>query len=162
MAPDRDERVERLKTPKECEQFAINVENLGKVDLAQDARRKAVELKALEHNASSVAEREALEAVYAYERVLSQGAGKKIRASRTWQMIKRRGIVQAVESVVKRPAETKGYMALVQMGLERMAFEAVVLRHPNVFSSEAVQRSKERLQELSGQETPNDPKELAP
>jgi hypothetical protein len=31
------------------------------------------------------------------------------------------------------------------MGLSDKAFEAVVLRHPNLFSAEAVQRSSKRL-----------------
>ena len=62
-------------------------------------------------------------------------------------MIERRGIIPAVEVVVSRPAESAGYTTLVKMGLEKMAFEAVVLRHPEVFSSDAVSRSKERLQD---------------
>src|SRR5882672_9281909 len=124
--PDQDERVARLKTPQECEQFAINVEARGKPELALSARRRAVELLALSHNANGAAEREALEAVYAYERVLSGNRGKKIRATRTWQMIAKLGIIAAVERVVSRPSEAKGYTALVKMGMEDKAFEAVV------------------------------------
>jgi hypothetical protein len=148
VTPDQDELVAKLKTPEDCEQFAINVEVRGKVDLARAARRRAVELRALAHNANSVVEREALAAVYAYERVLSQSAGKKTRASRTWQMINRRGIIPAVEHVVSRSQEAKGYTLLVEMGMEDMAFEAVVLRHPEAFSADAVERSRERLREL--------------
>ena len=146
--PDPDERIARLKTPEDCERFAFNVERLGKLDLALAARRRAVELRALAHNANSVAEREALEAVYAYERVLSQRDGKKKRANRTWQMIERYGLIPTVERVVSRPKEAMGYTALVEMGMEDMAFEAVVLRHPEVFSQEAVERSRVRLLEL--------------
>jgi plasmid stability protein len=50
-------------------------------DLARAARRRAVQLRAAAHGATTTAEREALEAVYAYERVLSQNRGKKTRAS---------------------------------------------------------------------------------
>ena len=57
-------------------------------------------------------------------------------------------IVEAVERIVKRPIETEGYRLLVQMGMEDMAFEAVVLRHPDSFSSSAVAASKERLDRL--------------
>jgi hypothetical protein len=152
VMPEEDERVARLKTPEECEQFAVNVEARGKTDLAMSARRRAVELRALKHNAKTAAEREALEAVYAYERVLSGSKGKKITASRTWQMIKRHGIISAVERVVSRPTEAKGYTALVKMGMEDKAFEAVVLRHPEAFSVEAVSRSRDRLRELKGAE----------
>ena len=136
-----DDPVARLKTPQDCEQFAINVEERGKPELAIRARRRAVELRAAEHGASSAAEREALEAVYAYERVLSTKRGKKVHASRTWQMIERRGIIPAVEHVVTRSAESTGYTELIKMGMQDKSFEAVVLRHPEVFSSDAVRRS---------------------
>lgn len=144
-----DERVSRLETPEDCEQFALNVET-RLPELAQSARRRAVELRADAHNASTAAEREALAAVYAYERVLSEKRGKKVRASRTWQMIKRHGIIKAVERAVNRPADPIGYTALAEMGMEDLAFESVVLRHPNVFSSEATAKSEERLRALAG------------
>lgn len=37
------------------------------------------------------------------------------------------------------------YQALVAEGMQEMAFEAVVLRHPEVFTADAVKRSKARL-----------------
>ena len=143
-----DESIRRtLTTPEECEQLAVNVEARGKPELALEARRLAIELRAAAHGAKTAAEREAPEAVYAYERAMSVLKGKKTRASRTWQMIERRGIIPAVEVVVSRSAESTGYTTLVKMGLEEMAFEAVVLRHPDVFSAEAVARSKQRLRD---------------
>lgn len=142
-----DERVARLKTPQECEQFAINVEK-RLPELALAARRRAVELRAATHGAATDAEREALQAVYAYERVLSNKRGRTVRASRTWQMIKHHGIIKAVERAVDRPDVTTGYTALVEMGMPDFAFEAVVCRHPGVFSAEALKRSQERLAEL--------------
>ena len=139
-----DEVIAKFKTPESCEQFALNVE-AHSPERAKAARRRAVELRAAAHGATSTAEREALEAVYAYERVLSASRGKKIRASRTWQMIERHGIIAAVDRVVSRRAESTGYTALVDMGMQDMAFEAVVLRHPELFTAEAIQRSRERL-----------------
>ena len=140
-----DERVRKLKTPEQCEIFARNALNRDRPDLASEARLRAVELRADSHGAKSEAEKDAIQAVYAYEEVLSQKNGKKTRASRTWQMIKRHGIIEAVERAVNRSAETQGYTSLVEMGLEKFAFEAVILRYPKVFSEAAVQRSKERL-----------------
>lgn len=145
-----DETIAKFKTPESCEQFAINVQERSP-ERARAARRRAVELRAAAHGASTTAEREALEAVYAYERVLSETRGKKVRASRTWQMIERHGIIAAVELVVSRPANSTGYVALVNMGMQDMAFEAVVLRHPDLFSAEAVERSKQRLGGWSGE-----------
>ena len=145
-----DERVARLETPEECEQFAINVEK-RLPELAQAARRRAVELRAAKHGAVSDVEREALQAVYAYERVLSAKRGKTTHASRTWQMIKRHGITGTVERAVNRPDVTSGYTALVEMGMPDFAFEAVVCRHPNEFSADALARSEERMKKWFGE-----------
>jgi hypothetical protein len=141
-----DDRISKLTTPEECEQLALNVETRHP-ELACEARRRAVELRAAAHGATSEAERESLEAVYAYERVLSEKRGKKVRATRTWQMIERHGIIIAVERAVNRQKETIGYKALAEMGMQDFAFEAVVCRHPGVFSPEAVKRSQDRLKE---------------
>ena len=143
-----DERVSRLTTPQECEQFAINVEK-RLPELAQAARRRAVELRAALYGAATDAEREAIQAVYAYERVLSQKNGRNARASRTWQMIKKHGIIGAVERAVNRPDVTSGYTALVEMGMPDFAFEAVVFRHASLFSAEAVARSQARINDWS-------------
>jgi len=61
-------------------------------------------------------------------------------------MIDKRGIIPAIEQVVTRSSESTGYAALMQMGMQDKSFKAVVLRHPEVFSAEAVRRSKERLE----------------
>ncbi len=89
--------------------------------------------------------RELLEAVYACEHAQSMLRGKRFHASRTWQMIARRGIIEAVEQVVKGDAESMSYAALVRMGMQDKAFEAVVLRHLSVFSAEVIRRSRARL-----------------
>ncbi len=142
-----DERVKKLSSPEKCAIFAKNCIERGRPDLAEQAKVRAVQLRAEAHGAESEAEKEALEAVYAYEEVLSLKNGKKTRAGRTWQMINRHGIIGAVERAVNRPVETQGYTALTEMGMEDYAFEAVILRHPNLFSSEAAEISKERMKE---------------
>lgn len=140
-----DDRIKKLDTPEKCAVFAKNCIEHGREDLAQEAKQRAVQLRAEAYGAESDAEREALEAVYAYEEVLSVKNGKKTRAGRTWQMIKRHGIIGAVERAVNRPTETQGYTALVEMGLEDYAFENVILRHPSLFSEQAVNISKARI-----------------
>ena len=142
-----DKRIQRLDTLKKCENFARNATERGRPDLAKESRQRAVQLRAQEHDAKSAAEKEALQAVYAYEDLLTNKNGRNTRASRTWQMIKRHGIIEAVERAVKRNAVTQGYTMLVEMGLEEHAFEAVILRHPEVFSDEAVRISRTRLTE---------------
>jgi len=65
-------------------------------------------------------------------------------------MIKRHGILGAVERAVNRPDETVGYSALLEMGLNDFAFEAVVVRYPTLFSTQAVQRAQARITEWTG------------
>jgi len=139
--------ISKLKTPQECANYEKNVLEQGRPDLAIAARKRALELRAQAHGATTEVERECLEAVYAYERVLSERHGKNTRAGRTWPMIKRHGILPAVERAVNRRVETSGYQALVEMGLEDYAFEAVILRHPDSFSPEAVQHARARINE---------------
>lgn len=40
---------------------------------------------------------------------------------------------------MKRETETAGYKALLEMSLQDYALEAVVVRHPGLFSTETVQ-----------------------
>lgn len=142
-----DKRVLAILTPEKCEVFAKNASERGREDLAKQAIARAVELRAESHGASTSAEKEALQAIYAYEETLRVKNGKKTHASRTWQMIDRHGIIEAVNRAVARPTETQGYNMLVSMGLEDYAFESVILRHPDVFSTEAVEKSKNRAKE---------------
>ncbi|MBP8696432.1 MAG: hypothetical protein KBH73_08215 [Syntrophobacterales bacterium] len=132
--------IDTLETPAECDQLIKNVETRNP-ELAKRARRKKVQLLAIAHGAESDAEREALQAVYAYEEILTRKNRRKTRASRTWQMIDRWGIIGAIERAVNRPEETYGYKALVEMGMQEYAFEAVILRYPQFFSKAAIDRS---------------------
>jgi len=140
-----DERVKKLDTPEKCKIFAKNCIERGREDLAIQAKQRSVQLRAESYGAETEAEKEAIEAIYAYEDVLTARNGKKTRAGRTWQMIGRHGILGTVERAVNRPVETQGYTALVEMGLENYAFEAVIIRHPELFSQEALTISKERM-----------------
>jgi len=143
-----DDRVKKLKTPEDCDNFIKNVEAKDPA-LANEALRRKIELLASINGAKSSAneaEIEALKAIYAYEETLFLKHGRKTSASRTWQMVKTRGIIGAVESAVKR--ETIGFKALVNMGMADFLFEAVVIRHPELFSKEAVEISKQRLEAL--------------
>jgi hypothetical protein len=142
-----DDRVKKLDTPEKCVIFAKNCIEHDREDLAQEAKARAVQLRAEAHGAETDAEREALEAVFAYEEVLSAKNGKKTRAGRTWQMIKSHGIIGAVERAVNRPTETQGYIALIEMGLEDYAFENVILRYPSFFSEQAIDISRKRIEQ---------------
>lgn len=143
---EMDPKFMNLRTPEACDKFIRNALRLGRQDLADQARRHAVRLRAESHEAETEVERECLQAIYAYEEGLTRKNGKRTRASRTWQMISRHGILMAVERSVDQEAETSGYTVLAEMGLQGYTFEAVILRYPQMFSDAAVERSRERMQ----------------
>jgi hypothetical protein len=140
-----DYRVERLRTPAECEIFAKNAVARNHPELALQARRKAIDLQVSTHETGSAVEAEGLAAVYAYEALLTRRNGKKTRATGTWQAVKRYGIIEAIQRAVNRPADDTGTVTLRDLGMEDLAFEALVIRHEASFSAEAIQASKERL-----------------
>lgn len=141
-----DPRISRLKTPQECKTVELRALEHGELRLANDARKRSVQLRAEERGAGSDVERACLEAVFAYEEVQSAEKGKRVRANRTWPMLETRGILPSVERIVLKRSESMGYSVLVAMGMAEFAFEAVILRFPECFSAEAVRRSKERLE----------------
>jgi hypothetical protein len=142
-----DPRAKRLTTVEQCQNLAMNAQSLGAPELAADARKRALQIRAAVHGELPAVESECLQAVYAYEETLSAQKGKRQPASRTWQMIKRHGVVPAVERVVSRRQVSTGFTSLAEMGLREFAFEAVVLRHPKSFSSKAVEISRKRMEQ---------------
>ena len=145
-----DARVLKMKTPEDCENLARNAEKQHP-EVAKQARRRAVELRATAYGAKSDAEREALEAIFAVEEVGSTKS-RRAHASRTWQSIRRHGILPTVERVVSRARPTEGYAALVEAGMHDFTFEAVVLRHSSLFALETVERAKQRTSERNRSE----------
>jgi hypothetical protein len=140
-----DYRVERLRTPAECEIFAANATARNHPDLALEARRKALHLQASTHAAGSPVEAEGFAAVYAYELLLTRRNGRRTRATGIWQAIKRYGIIEAVARALSRPPDQEGQVTLRHLGLEDFAFEALVVRHEASFSDTAIAASKARL-----------------
>ncbi|MCJ7450069.1 MAG: hypothetical protein MUO72_20540 [Bacteroidales bacterium] len=138
-----DEIISKLKTPEECLWFAEIC-----TDLARVARRRAIELRAINIGNKSEVETALWEVIFAYEEVLSKKNGKRTLASRTRQMIKRHGIIGAAERAVNRKIEAMGYKVLVEMGLQDLTFEAIIVRFPKAFSQQIVKLAKLRLDEL--------------
>jgi hypothetical protein len=143
-----EEIIKKLKTPAECIQLAKNVIERNP-NLAREARRRAIELRAISHGSIRDVEFELLKALYAYEEILTEKNKKTTRASRTWQMIKRHGIIAAAERAVDRKIEPNGYKILVELGMHDLTFEAVIVRYPDAFNQEVVLRAQERLKKLS-------------
>jgi hypothetical protein len=140
-----DERINRLRTPEECEIFSKNVTERGFPELAARAGRRAVQLQAAAHEVQNEAERDGLEAVYAYERALSTARRKRTRATGAWRMIKSRGIIEAIRSLANRNVGEAEYANLRETGMQDLAFESIVVKHAAAFDAETVKRCADRL-----------------
>ena len=153
-----DDIIQKLKTPEECIQLEKNVRERNP-DLARRARRRAVELRAISYGTTNEVEIELLKALYAYEEVLSMKNRRKTRASRTWQMVERHGLIHAAERAVDRKIEPTGYTLLAEMDMHDLTFEAIIVRYPDAFNQDVVYRAKERLKAVSDLRSSSEEKE---
>ncbi|MEH6550624.1 MAG: hypothetical protein V7744_11615 [Pseudomonadales bacterium] len=142
-----DDRVRSIQCPDKCKIFEKNARDRGYDGLAQQAIERSLVLRAELHGADTEAELKALEAVFAYEEVLSRKNRKKTRAVGTWQLIRKHGILPAVERTVINKPEAEAYQALKDIGLENYAFEIVITSNPELFSKDVVKTSEERMKE---------------
>jgi hypothetical protein len=138
-----DNLINTLKDAEECARLADVFS-----ELANKARLRAVELRAHKHGYKTKVESELAKAIYAYEDILTLNNKRKTNATRTWQMVKRYGIIKAAEKAVNRPVEPMGYRVLVERGMKDLTFEAVITKYPKDFSQDIVKLSKSRLEEL--------------
>lgn len=142
-----DERINRLKTMDDCQIFSKNVTALGFPELATRAERRGVELQAATHDVKDQTERSAFEAIYAYELVLRKNAGKKVRATGIWNMVKRHGVVETIQRSINGPPNADHFETLKAIGLDDLAFESIVIKHKNRFAPTTVERASTRLAE---------------
>ena len=120
-----DELVLRIKKPELCYVFAQNATARGHEELALQAYRRAVDLRADEHETVSDAERMALKSFYAYEEALSYGQRKRKRATGTWQMVKKTGILPTLKKRVTSKTGVEVAEVLKALKMEDYGFEAV-------------------------------------
>lgn len=135
-----NEIINILDTPELCDAFTKYHS-----DLAEQARRRSIKLRADAWDTNSDAEHEAIIALYAYEDCLRLKNGKKTSAARTRQMITRHGIIGAVERAVNNRDATAGYTMLKALQMKDLTWESIVVRYPHEFTDEALQISKTRL-----------------
>ena len=130
------ELVMRISDPELCYVFARNARRNGHPELALQALRRAVDLRTEEYPTTCAVEIAAARAVYAYEEALSFAKGKRTRATGTWQMVNRYGLIAAVA----RRAQSRGGedidAILQELGMQDYSFEAVRAAYPTVFDTE--------------------------
>ena len=131
------ELVQRINEPELCYVFARNATRRGHPELALQAHRRAVDLRAEQHETSTEAEFAAVRAIYAYEEALSYRKGKRTRATGTWQMVNRYGLLNAVHKRIQSKNSEEVQPILKELGMEEYSFEAVGEAYPDDFQQVA-------------------------
>ena len=131
------ELVMRIKEPELCYVFAENARRRGHPELALQAHRRAVDLRTEEYGAGSDAELAAVRAIYAYEEALSYSKGKRTRATGTWQLVNRHGLLPAVYKRLQSRNGLDVTSVLRELDMDDYSFEAVYRAHPEAFGSMA-------------------------
>ena len=131
------ELVKRIKQPELCYVFAKNARRNGHPELALQAYRHAVDLRAEQHEAANDAEAAAIRAIYAYEEALSYSKGKRTRATGTWQLVNRHGVLPALSKRLLSSAGDDVQPVLKELGMEDYSFRAVAEAYPDAFEAVA-------------------------
>ncbi|RLQ23048.1 hypothetical protein DWB85_03460 [Seongchinamella sediminis] len=119
------ELVQRIKEPELCYVFARNANKRGHPELALQAYRRAVDLRAEQHETATDAEFAAARAIYAYEEALGYSKGKRTRATGTWQMVNRYGLLAAIQKRIESRSGDQILPVLQELGMEDYSFDAV-------------------------------------
>ena len=119
------ELVSRIRKPELCYVFAKNAQRQGHPELALQAYRHAVELRAQAHDVANEAEVAALRAIYGYEEALSYRRGKRTRATGTWQLVNRHGVLTALAKRLQSRNGDDVLEVLKELGMEDYSFKAV-------------------------------------
>jgi hypothetical protein len=119
------ELVLRIKDHKGCYVFAQNAIKRGHPELAIQAYRRAVDIRAALHEDVTEAEMAALKAFYAYEEALSYGLKKRKRATGTWQLMNKVGILPTLEKRLHSRGTEEVLATLKELKMEDYSFQAV-------------------------------------
>jgi hypothetical protein len=130
------ELVTRINDPEKCYVFARNAIRKGHPELATQACRRAVDLRAAQYEASSACEHAAVRAIFAYEEALTHVKGKRTRATGTWQMVNRCGLIAAISKRLQSRTCEQTLSALKALGMEDYSFDAVRMAYPDAFEQQ--------------------------
>jgi hypothetical protein len=139
MFPD----LSKFTDPEKLRRLAANAERLGHNDYAAKCRIRIAELAGLQYD--NALEREFWEAVTCAEEFKTAENGKTTRLARTRQKHKRVGAHQCLVDWAFDPKTTDGFHILLASGRPDLTAEAIVVRHPDKFPSEAVAAAELKL-----------------
>jgi hypothetical protein len=137
--------IESCDSPEKLRQIATNAHKQGNETVREAARRRLYEV--LPSEKPGTVEYDVWQSIHALEDTLSHERGKTTRLSRTRQKIQKDKEVQTVADLVMKRA-SEGFHMLAERNLPELTFEAVALRHPDVFDEDVRRAATERLHEI--------------
>ncbi len=139
MAVDPD----TLDDPTLLRNLMKNAQAAGRLDLVLRCQIRLARLAGREYD--DELESEFWQAVAVAEELASQRNGRTTRLSRTRQKVKRVGVVQCLIDWALDPSVTQGFTILVGGGHPELTGEAIVVRHADRFSADAVAAARAKL-----------------
>jgi hypothetical protein len=134
---------ETLKDPQLVRNLLANAQRAGRDDLVFACQVRLAKLEGAKYE--TPIEREFWAAISAAEEIATQRNGRTTRLNRTRQKVARVGIMKCLEDWAFQKGMTQGFDILVQGGHPELTGEAIVVRHAEDFSDDAVQAAKKRL-----------------
>ena len=116
--------------------------------IMQAALKRAIDLKAEGFKPEDDFEDAVFHALAGYEIVLSIKNDRRVAANRTRSLLKRHTAQDALKSLVNFSKESYGLQILSDMQLAEFTFESVIIRFPDLFTSEQVEKAQQRLDEI--------------
>jgi hypothetical protein len=130
--------IKNIKLVKLCKVYEKNATERGYYDLAKQARQRSIEIRVQEHGTKNNVESQCLSALFAYEDTMSFKGNKIACMGNILPIIKKQGIIKAVENLMRHFYEPKYFETLKGMGLETYSLALVVVNFPIVFSTATV------------------------
>ena len=116
--------------------------------IMQAALKRAIDLRAEGFEPNDDFEDAVFHALAGYEIVLSIKNNRRVAANRTRNLLKRRTPQEALEFLVSVSNEIYGFQTLADMQLAEFTFESVVVRFPNLFTPEQIEKAQRRLDDI--------------
>jgi len=136
-------KPESLSDPKLIRVLLENASRKGRNDLVLECQVRLAQLEGARYKAPL--EREFWAAIATAEELASAKNGKTTRLTRTRQKVARVGIKRCLEDWAFHKGTTTGFDILVDGGHPELTGEAIVIRHSDEFSAEAVAAAQQRL-----------------
>ena len=135
--------IERCDNADQLKKLIVNAEKQDEQDVERAAFKRLIYISPVDVPGSL--EHDFWSTVFAFEHLLKQERGKTVLLARTRQKLKRVGVVQTLMDWAMDTKETDGFQMLIERGMPDLTGEAIVLRHPQRFSSDVVQSARARL-----------------